>query len=202
MKRSVMLTITSLLSILLMTFHLSDDIVRGFEPGGFRNITGVLMLVVWLYGTLVLAERRSGYIIILLGSILGTVVPMAHMRGAGLVGGRIANSSGMHFWVWTLITLQVTAMFSLVLSMLGLWSLPWRRSKWNEMKEATKRSILRLIHIVLAIPIVGYVYSPFQELPNYAPVVRFVSIPILVLTGFWMWKGHAVRRLISKIGKK
>lgn len=69
------------------------------------------------------------------------------------------------------------------------------------MKEATKRSILRWIHIVLAIPIVGYVYSPFAELPNYAPVVRFVSIPILVLTGFWMWKGHAVRRLISKIGK-
>ena len=69
------------------------------------------------------------------------------------------------------------------------------------MKEATKRSILRWIHIVLAIPIAGYVYSPFAELPNYAPVVRFVSVPILVLTGFWMWKGHAVRRLISKIGK-
>ena len=69
------------------------------------------------------------------------------------------------------------------------------------MKEATKRSILRWIHIVLAIPIAGYVYSPFKELPNYAPVVRFVSVPILVVTGFWMWKGHAVRRLISKIGK-
>ena len=69
------------------------------------------------------------------------------------------------------------------------------------MKESTKRSILRWIHIVLAIPIAGYVYSPFAELPNYAPVVRFVSVPIMVLTGFWMWKGHAVRRLISKIGK-
>src|SRR5215216_3922641 len=88
MKRSVMLTITSLLSILLMTFHLSDDIVRGFEPGGPRIITGVLMLVVWLYGTTVLAERRSGYIIILLGSILGSGVPVLHMMGAGLVGGR------------------------------------------------------------------------------------------------------------------
>jgi hypothetical protein len=123
MNRSVVLTITSLLSILFMTFHLSDDIRRGFEPGGFRNISGVLMLVVWLYGTLMLAERRSGYIIILLGSILGSVVPMAHMRGAGLVGGRIVNSSGIHFWVWTLITLQVTAIFSLVLSVRGLWSL-------------------------------------------------------------------------------
>ena len=122
-----MLTITSLLSILLMTFHLSDDIVRGFEPGGVRNITGVLMLVVWLYGTLVLAERRSGYIIILLGSILGSGVPVVHMIGRGLVGGRIVNSSGIHFWVWTLITLQVTAIFSLILSAHGLWSFPWRR---------------------------------------------------------------------------
>lgn len=127
MKRSVMLTITSLLSILLMTFHLSDDIVRGFEPGGVKNISGVLMLVVWLYGTLVLAERRSGYIIMLLGSILGSGVPVVHMMGKGLVGGRIANSSGIFFWVWTLITLQVTAIFSLILSARGLWSLPWRR---------------------------------------------------------------------------
>ena len=128
MKRSVMLTITSLLSILLMTFHLSDDIVRGFEPGGVKNISGVLMLVVWLYGTTVLAERRSGYIIILLGSILGSGVPVVHMMGKGLVGGRIANSSGIFFWVWTLITLQVTAIFSLILSARGLWSLPWRRA--------------------------------------------------------------------------
>jgi len=124
-----MLTITSLLSILLMTFHLSDDIVRGFEPGGVKNISGVLMLVVWLYGTLVLAERRSGYIIILLGSILGSGVPVVHMIGKGLVGGRIANSSGIFFWVWTLITLQVTAIFSLILSARGLWSLQWGKPR-------------------------------------------------------------------------
>jgi hypothetical protein len=127
MKHSVMLTITSLLTILLMTFHLSDDIVRGFEGGGPKNVIGVLMMVVWLYGVLVLSERRSGYIIILLGSILGSGVPIIHMTGAGLVGGRIANSSRIFFWVWTLITLQVTAIFSLILSARGLWGLPWRR---------------------------------------------------------------------------
>jgi hypothetical protein len=66
------------------------------------------------------------------------------------------------------------------------------------MKDATKRSIVRWIHIVLGIPIVGYVYSPFEELPNYASVVRFVSIPVIVLSGFWMWKGHVLRRLFSK----
>jgi len=129
MKRSVLLTITSLLSILFFTFHLTDDIVRGFEPGGFKHISGILTLVVWLYGTLVLAERRSGYIIILLGSLLGLLMPFAHMRGVGLVGGRIANSSGIFFWVWTLITLGVTASFSVIVSVRGLWSLPWRRAR-------------------------------------------------------------------------
>lgn len=66
------------------------------------------------------------------------------------------------------------------------------------MKDATKRSILRWIHIVFSIPIIGYAYSPFEELPNYAPVVRYVAAPIIILTGLWMWKGHAVKRLFSK----
>jgi len=57
------------------------------------------------------------------------------------------------------------------------------------MNNATKRSILRWIHLIFAIPIIGYVYSPFEELPNYAPVVRFVSIPVLILSGFWMYAG-------------
>jgi|SRR5262245_15232720 len=127
MKHNLRLTIASLLSILFLTFHLTDDIVRGFENGGVKNITGVLILVVWLYGTLVLAERRSGYVIILLGSLLGSGVPVVHMMGSGLVGGRIANSSGVFFWVWTLIALGVTALFSVILSVRGLWSLPWRR---------------------------------------------------------------------------
>ena len=129
MKQNVTLSITSLLSILFFTFHLSDDIVRGFEPGGFRQVTGLLILVVWLYGTLVLSGRRSGYIIILLGSLLTSLMPLAHMRGAGLVGGRIVNSSGIFFWVWTLIAIGAIAPFSAVLSVRGLWSLPWRSKK-------------------------------------------------------------------------
>jgi hypothetical protein len=123
MKQNVILTITSLLSILLFTFHLSEDIVRGIEPGGFKNLSGLLTLVVWLYGTLVLAGRRSGYVILLLGSLLGALMPLAHMRGVGLVGGRIADSSGVLFWVWTLMALGVTATFSFILAARGLWSL-------------------------------------------------------------------------------
>jgi hypothetical protein len=60
MKHNVLLIIASLLSILFFTLHLTDDIVRGFEKGGVSNLSAVPIFVVWLYGTLVLAERRSG----------------------------------------------------------------------------------------------------------------------------------------------
>ena len=64
--------------------------------------------------------------------------------------------------------------------------------------KATTRSILRWIHIIFSIPILGYIYSPFEKLPNYAPATRFVFLPVMVLSGLWMWKGHVLRRLISK----
>ena len=54
---------------------------------------------------------------------------------------------------------------------------------------ATKRTILRCIHLVLSIPILGYVYSPFEEIPNYAPAVRCVFVPSIILSGFWMYSG-------------
>ena len=66
------------------------------------------------------------------------------------------------------------------------------------MTQNTKRSIFRWIHLVFSIPIIGYVYSPFDELPHYAPVVRFAAVPVIVLTGLWMWKGHLLGRLLSK----
>jgi hypothetical protein len=123
MKPAGILTITSLLSILFTSFHFTEDIVRGIEPGKLPTLVGVLILVVWLFGTLVLAERRSGYVIMFLFSILASGVPVLHMMGKGLVGGRIAGSSGVFFWVWTLFALGVTASLSAILSARGLWSL-------------------------------------------------------------------------------
>ena len=116
MKDSLTLTITSLLSILLFTFHFADDIVRGIEKGDISDYTGVLIVAVWLFATLVLAQRRSGLIIILLFSVGAAAMPLIHMRGAGLVGGRIANSSGVFLWVWTLITLGTTGLVSVALA--------------------------------------------------------------------------------------
>jgi hypothetical protein len=57
------------------------------------------------------------------------------------------------------------------------------------MNNATKRAILRSIHLIFGIPILGYVYSPFEDLPNYAPAVRFVFVPVIILSGFWMYSG-------------
>jgi hypothetical protein len=63
---------------------------------------------------------------------------------------------------------------------------------------ATQRTIFRWIHIVIAIPIFGYIYSPFDKIPQYAAPTRYVFMPIMIATGLWMWKGHWVRRLFSK----
>jgi hypothetical protein len=124
-----MLRVASLFTVLLLTFHLTDDIARGFEKGGVSNLIAVPICVVWLYATLFLSERRSGYIIILLLSLLGSVVPVIHMMGRGVgPGSRVANSSGAFFFIWTLIAIGVTSLFSVILSARGLWSLKWGRS--------------------------------------------------------------------------
>lgn len=66
------------------------------------------------------------------------------------------------------------------------------------MSPSTQRVILRWIHIVFSIPIIGYVYSPFEEIPNYAAPTRYLFLPVLVLTGLWMWQGPALQRLLAK----
>ena len=68
----------------------------------------------------------------------------------------------------------------------------------NILNRGITRTILRWIHIIFAIPILGYIYSPFDKLPDYAFKTRYIFVPIMVLSGLWMWKGHVVRRVISK----
>jgi NO-binding membrane sensor protein with MHYT domain len=122
MKHTVQLTITSLLSILLLTLHLTQDILYGMaQPGLATLVVAVPVLVVWLYGTLVLAERRSGYIIVLVGSLLGLGVAVIHFRGpSGVLNAEHLKSSGAFFFIWTLLALGVNATYSAVLSVRGL----------------------------------------------------------------------------------
>src|SRR6202163_3471702 len=98
MKQNVMLTIASLLSILLLTLHITDDIVRGISKAEPSNIA-LAVLVVLLYGTLVLAERRSGFVIMLLLGLFAAGMPVIHMRGehyGELASPPAASSSSGH----------------------------------------------------------------------------------------------------------
>jgi hypothetical protein len=66
------------------------------------------------------------------------------------------------------------------------------------MKETTKRSIFRWIHIIFGIPIIGYIYDSPTDTPYYAWSIRYLFFPVLLISGLWMWKGHVVRRLLSR----
>jgi hypothetical protein len=66
------------------------------------------------------------------------------------------------------------------------------------MKEATKRSIFRWIHIICGFPIIGYIYDSPKDTPYYAPMIRYIFLPVLLAAGLWMWKGHVVRRLLRR----
>lgn len=120
MKNNVTLTVASLLSILLLTLHVTDDIVRGISKAEPSNIA-FAVLVVMLYGTLVLAERPLGYVITMLVGLFAAGMPVIHMRGTHYP--EIAKSTGGFFFVWTLWALGALGGFTAVLSVRGLWSL-------------------------------------------------------------------------------
>jgi hypothetical protein len=128
MKDYLAVTITSLFSILLMTLHFTSDTLRahpGSPEAGGSTLVGAPILVLWLYGTLMLAGRRSGHIIMLLGSLIAIAMPVLHvMFSAGLFQGQLARgSSGDFIFVWTLQALGVTGLFLLILSLQGLSSM-------------------------------------------------------------------------------
>jgi hypothetical protein len=128
MKRSDTLTVTSLFSILLLSLHISEDIVLGFSGGGLTNLIGIAILVVYLCGTLLWSDRRWGLVIVFIGSLLAAGMPVIHMSGAG-VG--VKRSAGAFFFIWTLYALGVSGTFGLILS-----ALAFRRARPVRPREA------------------------------------------------------------------
>jgi hypothetical protein len=120
MKPNAILVVTSLLSILLLTLHVTDDIVRGISKAESSN-TALVVLAALLYGTLVLAERRSGHVVMLLVGVFASAMPVLHMRGVHYP--EIARSAGGFFFVWTLWALGGLGGTTIVLAARGLWRL-------------------------------------------------------------------------------
>lgn len=120
MKENVLLTVTSLLSMVLLSIHVTDDIVRGYDQWSFEKLSFVLILVVWLCGTLLLSGRRAGRIIMLLGGLLAALMPAIHMRGTGA----FVKTSGAFFFIWTLLALGAAGAMTFILSVRQLRSRP------------------------------------------------------------------------------
>ena len=67
------------------------------------------------------------------------------------------------------------------------------------MKASTERKIIRWLHILIGIPVIGYIYGPVAEIPQAADAVRFAFFPVLILSGLWLWKGYVVKNMIRKL---
>ena len=133
MKRDLPLIVTSLLSTLLLTFHLAQDTLYA-RPGTDEYLGSTLVaapvLALFLYGALVLAERRSGYVLMLVESLAALGMPLIHLQGpmgaltrpGRALNGEVATSAGAFLFFWTLMALGVTGTFALLRSLRGLLS--------------------------------------------------------------------------------
>ncbi len=135
MREDRALLIASLLAILLMTFHITDDYVRGYDPlsrHGF--MTAVLILLVWLCGTLLLAARRWGFIIMILGGLFGAAMPVIHLTGR-----QSAQELGF-FFLWTMMGVSLSGLFTAILGR-ELWAL--ERDRRTKQRRTMKGEVSR-----------------------------------------------------------
>jgi len=115
MKQNIALTVSSLLTLVLFMFHLTDDVLHvkeGIDVIG--TIIVLLIMVVMLYGTVDLAGRRWGYVITFLGGAAALYMPFLHGLGPR------ATRWGF-FFVWTMIALGALGTYTAILSARGLW---------------------------------------------------------------------------------
>ena len=115
MKSNLALKLTSLLTLLLLTIHLTQDVIRQVE-GSVQYPIPVLVFTLLLYGTLMASDRVGGHIIMLLGGLFGAAMIVVHAKGL------VVGKSGGFFFVWTLFALSATGWVTMILSSRGLWA--------------------------------------------------------------------------------
>ncbi|HYD52863.1 MAG TPA: hypothetical protein VEA99_09560 [Gemmatimonadaceae bacterium] len=115
MKHDAALTVASLLSLLLLSFHLTHDVIHQAE-GAVTYPIPILVFVLWLYATLALSGRVWGYVIMLLGGLFAAGMIVIHSKGI------VVGKSGGFFFIWTLFALSTTGWVTMILSARGLWA--------------------------------------------------------------------------------
>lgn len=118
MKQNDMLSLASMLSVLLLALHISQDVVFGFDRAGLNHLIGVAILLVILCGSTLLRERTLGKVIMLLGGLMATVMLPVHMRDG--LRPEFLEKSGALLFVWILYVLAVIGAFSVVLAVQAL----------------------------------------------------------------------------------
>ena len=117
MKKNDLLSATSILSVLLLALHISQDIVFGFDRAGLNHLVGVAILLVIVCGA-VLLRRPSGEVIMLLGGVMAAGMLPLHMRNG--LRPEFLDKSGALLFIWTLYVLGVTGAFSVILAVRAL----------------------------------------------------------------------------------
>jgi hypothetical protein len=115
------LTTLSLVSIVLMAFHLTGDFVLGLDKGAASPVAAII-LIVWIAGTLVFGGTRWGLVIMFLGGLMGAGMPFIHMRGRGITDAIGASTLGV-FFIWGLFLVGATGSVAVMLSLQELWRL-------------------------------------------------------------------------------
>ncbi|HET9012117.1 MAG TPA: hypothetical protein VFN38_09910 [Gemmatimonadaceae bacterium] len=115
MKHTGALRVTSLVSLLLLTVHMTHDVL-GQRDGAVLYPIPVAIFAVWLYATLVLSDRVWGHVVMLLGGLFSAGMIVVHSRGF------VVGKSGGFFVVWTLFALATTGWVTMILSAQGLWT--------------------------------------------------------------------------------
>jgi len=121
MDPGTVLSIASLLSIVFITLHVTDDVVHGFDTVSPWSLIAITVAGVWLYASLLLKERLAGYIIMLLGGVFSFGMPLIHFRSSRI--GETVTSSGGFFFLWTLFVLGILGIFTIILCAIGIWNL-------------------------------------------------------------------------------
>jgi hypothetical protein len=115
MKHNIVLTVTSLLSLLFISFHFTQDVIRQADGANTYPIP-VIIFALWLYGTLMLSDRVWGYIIMFFGGLFAAGMIIIHSKGI------VVGKSGGFFFVWTLFALSTTGWVTMILSARGFWA--------------------------------------------------------------------------------
>jgi hypothetical protein len=65
-----------------------------------------------------------------------------------------------------------------------------------------QRSLLRYSHLLAGMLNVFFVYTPLGDVWAFQLLVQIILVPVILITGVWMWQQARVRKLIIKGGRR